>query len=195
MTSTINDRYLELLRASGAHTVPHSGRTLLDHLAGTYRLLTDWRNPEPICAGGLFHSVYGTNVFRRQVIKPWQRDQVRAVIGTEAEEYAHLFSSIDRPHALLLAIDNGTMVDRLQGGTIAIERSVLAALLEIECANLIEQGSRTVHLRSIFCKAVVAPSLVSKAAYAALKDHLIRFALANAPRVSQGAFARMGNGA
>src|SRR3989449_11739273 len=96
-----SERYLTLLHESGAQALPHSGRTLLDHLVGTYRILRDWGNAEPICAGGLFHSIYGTNVFRRQAIKPWERDRVRAVIGAEAEQYAHLFCSVNRPQALL----------------------------------------------------------------------------------------------
>lgn len=195
MTAAIDPRYVELLRASGAHTFPHSGRTLLDHLVGTYRILKDWGNPEPVCAGGLFHSVYGTNVFRRQIIKPWQRDQVRAVIGTEAEEYAHLFCSIDRPQALLRAIDSGMLVDRRHGSAIPVEPSILQALLEIECANLIEQGSRTAHLRSVFCKAVMAPSLLSKAAYSALKGHLSRSTPVSRPSGGSTQPARMGNGA
>ena len=105
----------------------------------------------------------------------------------EAEEYAHLFCSVNRPLALVEAIDSGTLVDRVQGGTIAVERSVLQALLEIECANLIEQGSRTVHLRLVFCKALMTPSLISARAYACVKDHLGRPARAQP--------ARMGNGA
>ena len=187
MTAGIDASYLSLLRASGADKLVHSGRTLLDHLVGTYRLLKDWGDPEPVCAGGLFHSIYGTNVFRPQAIKPWERDRVRAVIGTEAEEYAHLFCSVDRPQALFDAIDTGTLVDRIQGGAIRVERNVLQALLEIECANLIEQGSRNVHLRLVFCKALMMPSLISKEAYSAVKDYLGRPA-----RVQP---ARMGNGA
>lgn len=195
MTADIDARYLSLLRASGADTLAHSGRMLLDHLVGTYRMLKEWGNSEPVCAGGLFHSVYGTNVFRPQAIKPWERDRVRAVVGAEAEEYAHLFCSIDRPQALLDAIDTGTLVDRLQGGAIAVGRNVLHALLEIECANLIEQGSRTVHLRSVFCKAVMTPSMISKEAYSAVKDYLGRTALHGAPAARQAQAARAGNGA
>ena len=195
MTGDIDKRYLSLLRASGADKLAHSGRTLLDHLVGTYRLLKDWGNAEPVCAGGLFHSVYGTNVFRPQAIKPWERDRVRAVIGVEAEEYAHLFCSVNRPQALLDAIDGGTLVDRLRGGTIAVERNVLQALLEIECANLIEQGSRTVHLRLVFCKALMTPSLISNEAYSAVKAHLSRPALHGAPAPRQAQPARSGNGA
>jgi hypothetical protein len=195
VTAGIDARYLSLLRASGADKLVHSGRTLLDHLVGTYRLLKGWGDPEPVCTGGLFHSIYGTNVFRPQAIKPWERDRVRAVIGTEAEEFAHLFCSLNRPLALLDAIDSGTLFDRLQGGAIAVERSALQALLEIECANLIEQGSRTVHLRLVFCKALMTPSLISKSAYSAVKDYLGRPALQDAPAARQAQPARSGNGA
>ena len=195
MTGEINARYLALVCASGADKLAHSGRALLGHLVGTYRILKDWGNPEPVCAGGLFHSIYGTNVFRPQAIKPWERDRVRAVIGTEAEEYAHLFCSVNRPQALLDAIDSGTLVDRVQGGTVLVERNVLRALLEIECANLIEQGSRTVHLRLVFCKALMTPSLISPLAYSTVKHYLSRPVLHRAPATKQAQSARVGNDA
>ena len=44
VTGEIDERYLSLLHASGADKLAHSGRTLLDHLVGTYRLLKDWGN-------------------------------------------------------------------------------------------------------------------------------------------------------
>lgn len=114
---------LAFLENLGARRVKHSGRTLYDHLLGTYRLLTVDGRPPHVCLGGLYHSIYGTNQFQHVLTNG--RDRVRAVIGDEAEELAYLFSTIDRPRCFLTA------------PTIPHRRDLVA----IEIANLTEQGA------------------------------------------------------
>ena len=172
--------HLELLRAAAADRTPHSGRTLLDHLRGTHDLLTAWGNPEPVCLAGLFHSIYGTNAFRHRAFGAADRPRVRAVVGVRAERLAHLFGVVNRPQALIEAWDRGAPVPHLTaaGGAAPVNRADLLALIEIECANLIEQNSGSPALRQIWCRAVDARGLISPGAYAAVKRVLAR------PRVS-----------
>lgn len=93
------------LQGLGAHTVAHSGRTLIDHLLGTHALLSVWKQPEAVCMTGLLHAVYGTAsgrpVFR---FRP-DRQEVRLCFGAEIEGLVFAYSRYkqeqwpDRPFA------------------------------------------------------------------------------------------------
>ena len=80
-----------------ARLTPHIGRTLVDNLLGTERLLHRWGARDAVKRAGLVHSVYGTvHSYHRS----WLFDDsatVRAVIG--AEELAYLFCVLNRPRA------------------------------------------------------------------------------------------------
>lgn len=94
------------LRTVQAEAMPHSGASLLDHLEGVERLLIKWNAPSHVCLAGLFHSVYGTEAFRRAVVRPGDRNRVREVIGTQAERLVHLFCGM-RMTSFFTALDEG----------------------------------------------------------------------------------------
>ena len=111
----------------GADDVGHSGRTLFAHLKGTYELLRSWGVAEEVCVAGLFHSVYGTRVFRHRCLEPTARNRglVAYMIGERAERLVYLFCVADRPHFA-------------EAGAVGRE---LDDLCLIEKANLQEQRS------------------------------------------------------
>lgn len=126
-------KYHSFLLSLGAHRVKHSGRTLFDHLKGVHDLLRDWDNPEHVCLGGLFHSIYGTRAFGHITVEKSSRPEVSSIIGAKAENLAYLFSEAkDRP--LFESISDPEI--RLQ-------------LMEIEAANLIEQGGNSTNIRKL----------------------------------------------
>ncbi len=120
----IKPEYVELLVSLRANETRHSGRDLLTHLRNTHDLLEAWGCPDDVCAAGLFHSVYGTNSFKHQSCPLDFRPNIAKLIGREAEFLAYLFCVLDRPAALFTLRDH--------------ERR--RELLQIETANLIEQG-------------------------------------------------------
>ena len=61
----IEQKHLDLLLELNADENPHSGGELLDHLRGTHDFLAAWGNDQPVCLGGLFHSIYGTQSYKR----------------------------------------------------------------------------------------------------------------------------------
>jgi hypothetical protein len=64
-------RCLWLRRAKrDADRMPHSGRSLLDHLVGTRQLLVDGGARPPVCNAGLIHFVYGTRAGRHRGRRP-----------------------------------------------------------------------------------------------------------------------------
>lgn len=138
MNALIESHQKFLIDHLATNRTRHSGRTLYDHLKGTYDLLNAWGNPPGVCLGGLFHSIYGTNRFHFQSLQPWERPRLRELIGERAERLAWIFCTVNRPSVWFSEPD----FDDLKDGD-------LADLIEIEAANLIEQGSRSRWLRHI----------------------------------------------
>ncbi|HEX5126718.1 MAG TPA: GNAT family N-acetyltransferase [Rhodocyclaceae bacterium] len=130
---------LDLLRELGADKLPHSGRTFIEHLTGTYDLLKSWDCGEEIALAGLFHSIYGTNAFQQSSLSFERRGELRALIGERAEQLAFLFCSIERPKAFLPALKTRKLINRFNGAQINVDIETLRDLITIECANLIEQ--------------------------------------------------------
>jgi hypothetical protein len=102
--------------------IAHSGTTLFNHLYGTYKILKSHGASETVCLAGLYHSVYGTEFYDQLHI---DRNQIKNIIGAEAEQIVYNFSSLtDRDFQLL----KSTTVD--------------PALVHIAYANLIEEKFR-----------------------------------------------------
>jgi hypothetical protein len=143
----IGAKYLSFLENLGLNHMPHSGRDFFTHLSGTHALLRAWDNAEAVCLGGLFHSIYGTTHFHHKAFSIKQRHVVRALIGEEAEFLAYVFCVADRKDFLAL-IDSSAeakspeieLMDHHTNTRLRLTRSQLHKLLEIEAANLLEQG-------------------------------------------------------
>jgi Domain of unknown function (DUF6817) len=139
----VEERYRAfLLEHLHVHEVRHTGRSFFEHLKGTHDLLRDWGNPEPICVAGLFHSIYGTWHFRHKAFPIEQRSTLAELIGKEAEFLAYVFCVAERPKVFLENADRpqASIHDHYKNDVIHLSRTDLSNLLEIEAANLIEQG-------------------------------------------------------
>lgn len=88
---------LDFFRQIGADDVEHSGKTYLAHAAGVYRDLKKWGCSEDLCRAGLFHSIYGTQMFQGFTLPLERRGELAALIGERAERLAYLFCAMDRP--------------------------------------------------------------------------------------------------
>jgi hypothetical protein len=139
----IQDSHREfLLGPARAGKVRHSGRDLYAHLCGTHDLLEAWGNSEPVCAAGLFHSIYGTVHFRHKSWPLAGRAIIQKLIGPEAEQLAYAFCMADRPKAFFANADG----------------FLTRPLREIEAANLVEQGSRSPWLTRLYDSDISAPA-------------------------------------
>jgi hypothetical protein len=137
----IQQSYLDLLRELSTDESSHSkGRSLLDHLKGTYELLKKWDNPSDVCVGGLFHSIYGTQYYKVQSADLADREHIANVIGSRAEELAFLFCTTDRVGFFAEADKPApALVDTRTKTSVPVAPETLDALIEIEVANFIEQ--------------------------------------------------------
>lgn len=92
-----DDRRLEgFLQSVGASRHPHRQRSLYDHLIGTRDILRCWSQPFWIQTAGLFHSIYSTDVYRRQVLDVSERARLQDLIGKRAEQLVYLFHKLPR---------------------------------------------------------------------------------------------------
>jgi hypothetical protein len=144
--------HLDLLQRYHTDVTPHSGRHLIDHLVGVYRLLESWGNASEVCRAGLFHSIYGTNIFDVKSAPFSDRAIIREAIGERAERLAFLFCVSDRPVAFLQAAAEQIYVlsDTVHHETMAITASEIDALIEIEVANFVEQPENPDDTRLIY---------------------------------------------
>ena len=54
----------EFLTQIGMQEIRHTEKTYLDHLVAVYKGLESWGFAQEVCAAGMFHSIYGTEMFR-----------------------------------------------------------------------------------------------------------------------------------
>ncbi len=87
----------DYLLAQGVDTVAHSGKTFMGHLIGVYRLMKAAGCDEELCSAGMFHSIYGTQLFQDFKLPLERRGEVRALLGERAEKLAYLNCAMDRP--------------------------------------------------------------------------------------------------
>ena len=136
----IPESYLQFLDVLATDERPHSGRTLRDHLIGTYEMLAEWGCPDHVATAGLFHSIYGTASYRNASTEFSKRDAVRAVIGDDAEELAYLFCIADRRGFFHETGHASPLVwDRVEEKLVETTPQRINELLDVEAANLIEQ--------------------------------------------------------
>jgi hypothetical protein len=143
------DPIREELRRRRTHLVRHGVQSLEQHLFNTFDILTAWQQPLRVQYAGLVHSVYSTDAFTHQTFKVTERDQVRALVGNEAERLAHLFCTIDRRELLsaVRASANDTpdafeLTSRLDGHRIQVTPADAGDLLPVYMANAAEQSCR-----------------------------------------------------
>jgi hypothetical protein len=133
-------------RVEGAAALGHSGRSFLEHLLSTWRILADWRMPVSVCRAGFLHSAYSTSFYPHALFGLDERQVVRRMIGREAEALAFRFCTMDRRgfwdglsrHS---AESTLTYPDRHRAGApVSVARRTLCRLLIIESANIAEQS-------------------------------------------------------
>tara|TARA_R100001377_G_C3114210_1_gene83693 strand:+ start:122 stop:496 length:375 start_codon:yes stop_codon:yes gene_type:complete len=93
-TDLTYNKKINFLKNIEANTKSHSGRTLIDHLIGVYNILKNDGAPQYLQDAGLFHSIYGTVIFKHQSTN--NRDAIIELIGEQAEEIVWEFCNLPR---------------------------------------------------------------------------------------------------
>lgn len=140
INTPIAPEYLALLDKLNVEQFAHRHGSARRHLVRVHDFLVEWCNPPAVCAAGLFHNIYGTEMFKPQAAELSRRPEVAQVIGTEAEELAFLFCVSRRigffeehPDAM-----HPVLWDEVNKCKIVTTPERIAALMEIEIANGME---------------------------------------------------------
>jgi hypothetical protein len=129
----------------GTEKVPHSETYFLAHLIGVYRDLKEWDAPEHVQLAGLFHSIYGTEAFQRFSLPLERRDEVRALIGEQAERLAYVNCALTRESLDASAINGGAprLWDRFQDAPLPVTEAEFADLMTLHLCDRLEQVGRS----------------------------------------------------
>lgn len=135
---------LQFLRKANTGQMPHSERGLLDHLIGTRQLLVAWEGRLALCDAGLFHSVYSTEHYELKAIPLCMRDEVRQLIGDEAESLVWLFCMMRRKtlNQNLHRDRDFSVQHRLSGEWTPITEGQFQDLITMTFANCLEAFGR-----------------------------------------------------
>lgn len=137
---------IEFLRGLGTEDVPHSGeKGFLAHLVAVFRDLEAWGCDQDLCRAGLFHSIYGTELFRRWSLPLDRRGEVAALIGERAERLAFVNCMMDRSsfEALLESDGPYTIRNRETGEPIELSRQDYDDLVRLRLCDWLEQVARS----------------------------------------------------
>ena len=99
---------IDFLESIGCGKTMHSGRTLLEHLIGVYKVLDEGFATLHVCDAGLFHSVYGTAYFKPKTISLDKRDIVKEIIGKGGAEGIQCICKVNEGIGLALKVEDGS---------------------------------------------------------------------------------------
>lgn len=135
---------VKFLYAKRFDLIPHSESSFLNHLLETHSILKKWQQPQYVCLAGLFHSIYGTDIYRGTCLDWSQREIVMGLIGPRAEGLSFLFCRMDRKslYAPQPVGEKFTLIDRFKHSAILISKNQRRDLLIVAAANLLEQCRR-----------------------------------------------------
>jgi SM-20-related protein len=122
----------------------HSYGSLHDHLVRVFQLLETNKFPEHVCYGGGLHSVFGTNVFTKNICSDNDNLTIIENFGEKAFELAKLFSAINRPKSLETPVSinfDSVIVELNNEAHVNLPIETYNDLCAIECANLLDQKS------------------------------------------------------
>ncbi len=152
----------DLLVARGAAQIAHPGGTLLSHLQRTAARLESWADRAVVVAG-LFHAAYGTQGYPNALFELRAREELRGLIGDEAEAIVYAYCALDRAQVRELR-------DRFSGEYWVPSEPMRHQLAELTVANELDVAAHAseTHVRSLFDFMFGHAVHLSQAAWSAL---------------------------
>lgn len=139
------DKVIEGLNQYGIQYQPHTQDGLLQHLKGTYQILSDWQCSQDLCLAGLCHSIYGTESYQRETVPLSERSHLQDLIGKNAERTAYFFGAHVKESLwknLELSTNSYSIVDRFTNERVEISQNDFNDLVTLTLANWLEQRPR-----------------------------------------------------
>jgi len=142
MDNNLFKRMSNFIRAVGADDVEHSQRTYLAHAIGVHNDMKRWGCDDELCRAGMFHSIYGTELFQRFTLPLERRDDVRELIGERAEWFAYLNCAMDREQfdrSVFQTEGPYSVLDRFTGEQVPMSEADFDELVRMHLVDWLEQ--------------------------------------------------------
>jgi hypothetical protein len=139
-------RLTDYLVALEIEKVPHTQSTYLKHLISVYQYMQRQGCTEEVCRAGLFHSIYGTELFQGFKLPLDRRAELRELIGERAERLAYLNCAMDRAsfdRVLDQTAGPYRFVDRITGQTVELDMPDYDDLCRVHLYDFLEQVPRS----------------------------------------------------
>jgi hypothetical protein len=141
-------QWTDFLVDQGIDKVEHSQKTYLGHLVNLFRLMEAEGCSDEACRAGMFHSIYGTELFQGFKLPLESRGQIRELIGARAERIAYLNCAMDRTSFDEAAGGDGDtyrFIDRLTREPVEMNRADFDDLCRVHLYDWLEQAPRSRH--------------------------------------------------
>ncbi len=135
-------RMTNFIREVGADDVEHSERTYLAHAIGVHHDMKRWGCDDDLCNAGLFHSIYGTELFQRFTLPVERRGDVQELIGQRAEWFAYLNCAMRREQfdqAVFQSEGPYRIHDRFTGEEVEMDDADFDELVRMHVCDWLEQ--------------------------------------------------------
>jgi hypothetical protein len=135
----------DFLVGHGLDKIGHTGKTYLGHVIAVYKYLERMGCSDEVARGGMFHSIYGTEMFQGFKLPLEDRGKIQKLIGERAERLAYCNCAMDRA-SFDRAAEQGTAPfrfrDRLTGQDVELSREDFDDLCRIHFYDWLEQLPR-----------------------------------------------------
>jgi len=133
----------------GTTGITHSGtKGYLAHLVSVYHDLRRWQQPVYLCRAGMYHSIYGTQVFQGFKLGLDQRDELKELIGEEAEWIAFLNCFVQRQRfdeIIVSGSDERVIENRETGDVYEVTDRAFRDLATLHICDWLEQVERSTY--------------------------------------------------
>jgi hypothetical protein len=139
-------RLTDFLVGLGIEKVGHTGKSYLAHLIGVYKLMEAQGCPAEVCRAGMFHSIYGTELFQGFKLPLERRSELAALIGARSERLGYLNCVMDRAsldRALEKAKGPYPITERLSGVVVELSAEDFDDLCRVHLYDWLEQAPRS----------------------------------------------------
>jgi hypothetical protein len=145
MTATYR-QMIAFFQNEGIADVSHTKNNYLAHVVAVYSDLKKWHADEDMCRAGMFHSIYGTELFQKIALPLERRQEIRDLIGTRAEKLAFWNCFMDRAtfDQAVLNEDAPTQFrDRVTGEIYQLNPDEFRDLMTVNLCDWLEQVERS----------------------------------------------------
>lgn len=143
MTATFK-QLTDFFQEIGATEVEHTDKTYLAHAIGVYSDLKKWGCSEEVARVGIFHSIYGTEIFQGFTLPLERRDEVRELAGKRVEYLSYLNCAMTRAHFDAQVGQPGphTILDRFTEEEVPLSDEDWSDLCTMHLCDWLEQVER-----------------------------------------------------